>query len=78
MDNNLDLLKAKMNRQPFQSFVIEFVSGHRILIDTDTEIYFPEKRPGLVTTFTAGGLMQQFESDSIARLIDADVTEWPQ
>jgi hypothetical protein len=71
MDSNLNLLKAKQNRQPFRSSRIEFASGHQIPIDADTELLFPRSRLGLVIEFTAGGLMHQFESAVIARLIEA-------
>ena len=69
--NDLDLLKTKMGRQPFRSFIIEFQSGHQILIDADTEVLFPRKRPELIIAFTGNGLMHEFEAEAIARLIEA-------
>jgi hypothetical protein len=69
--SQLDLLKAKMHREPFRAFLVEFVSGAQILIDADTEILFPRKRPELVIAFTGNGLMHEFESSAITRLIEA-------
>jgi hypothetical protein len=69
--NNLDLLKTKMRRQPFRAFIIEFQSGHQILVDADTELLFPRKRPELIIAFTENGLMHEFEESAIARLTEA-------
>jgi hypothetical protein len=69
--NNLELLKAKMRREPFRAFIVEFVSGATILIDADTEMLFPRKRPELVIAFTGNGLQHEFEETAIARLIEA-------
>jgi hypothetical protein len=69
--NNLDLLKAKMRRQPFRAFIIKFQSGHQILVDADTELLFPRKRPELIIAFTENGLMHEFEESAITRLIEA-------
>jgi hypothetical protein len=69
--NDLDLLKTKMRREPFRAFIIEFQSGHQILIDADTEMLFPRKRPELIIAFTGNGLMHEFEAGAIARLIEA-------
>ena len=69
--NNLELIKAKLRRQPFRAFIIEFVSGTTILIDADTEILFPRKRPELLIAFTGNGLQHEFEEGAIARLIEA-------
>jgi hypothetical protein len=69
--NNLELLKAKMRREPFRAFIVEFVSGTTILIDADTELLFPRKRPELVIAFTGNGLQHEFEEVAVARLIEA-------
>jgi len=69
--NNLELLKAKMRREPFRAFIVEFVSRATILIDADTEMLFPRKRPELVIAFTGNGLQHEFEETAIARLIEA-------
>ena len=69
--DNIDLLKAKMHREPFRPFLIEFISGAQILIDADTEILFPHKRPELVIAFTGNGLMHEFEGRAITRLVEA-------
>jgi hypothetical protein len=71
MLNNLELLKAKMHREPFRAFIVEFVSGAVILIDADTELLFPRKRPELVIAFTGNGLQHEFEESAIARVIEA-------
>ena len=68
---NLDLLKTKMRREPFRPFVIELASGSSLMIDTETEILFPRKRPELVIVFTEGGLQHEFEQSAIHRLIEA-------
>jgi hypothetical protein len=68
--NNLELLKAKMRREPFRAFIVEFVSGTTILVDADTEMLFPRKRSELVIAFTGNGLQHEFEQTAIARLIE--------
>jgi hypothetical protein len=68
--NNIELLKAKMRREPFRAFLVEFVSGSTILIDAETEILFPRKRPELVIAFTGNGLQHVFEEAAVARLIE--------
>jgi hypothetical protein len=69
--NNRELLKAKMRREPFRAFIVELVSGATLLIDADSEILFPRKRPELVIAFTGNGLQHEFEETAIARLIEA-------
>lgn len=69
--NNLELLKSKMRREPFRAFIVEFMSGATILIDADTELLFPRKRPELVIAFTGNGLQHEFEEVAITRLIEA-------
>ena len=69
--DNLDLLKSKIRREPFRSFLIEFQSGTTVLIDAETEILFPRKRPELAIVFTGSGLQHEFESSAINRLIEA-------
>jgi hypothetical protein len=69
--NNLELLKTKMRREPFRAFIVEFVSGTTILIDADTEVLFPRKRPELAIVFTGNGLQHEFEEAAIVRLIEA-------
>ena len=69
--NGSDLIKSKIHREPFQAFVIELRSGTQILIDADTEILFPRKRPELILAFTADGLMHEFETSAIAQLFEA-------
>jgi hypothetical protein len=69
--NDLELLQTKMRQEPFWPFIIEFQSGHRILIGADSEILFPRKRPELVIAFTDDGLMHEFEAGAIARLTEA-------
>jgi hypothetical protein len=68
--NDLLLLKSKMRREPFRTFIIELRSGTQILIDADSEILFPHKRPELVIAFTADGLMHEFETSAIAQLVE--------
>jgi hypothetical protein len=68
---HLDLLKSKMRREPFRPFIIEFQSGSSLLIDQETEILFPRKRPELVIVFTEGGLQHEFEQSAINRVIEA-------
>lgn len=60
-----------MQRQPFRAFIVEFQSGHQILIDAESEVLFPRKRPELIIALTADGLMHEFEASAIARLIEA-------
>jgi hypothetical protein len=69
--NNLDLLKSKIRREPFRTFIIEFQSGATLVVDKDTEILFPRKRPELAITFSDGGLQHEFEASAINRLIEA-------
>jgi hypothetical protein len=69
--NNLELLKSKMRSCPFRAFTLEFKSGATILIDAETEILFPRKRPELVIAFTGNGLQHEFEEAAIVRLIEA-------
>ena len=69
--NDSDLLKSKMHREPFRPLIIELHSGTQIVIDADTEILFPRKRPELVIAFTADGLMHEFETSAIAQLVEA-------
>jgi hypothetical protein len=69
--NNRELLKTKMRREPFRAFIVELVSGTTLLIDADSEILFPRKRPELVIAFTGNGLQHEFEETAIARLIEA-------
>jgi hypothetical protein len=68
--NNLESFKAKMRREHFRAFNIEFVSGATILIDIDTEVLFPRSRPELAIVFTRDGLQHEFEQTAIARLIE--------
>jgi hypothetical protein len=68
---HLDLLKSKMRREPFRPFIIEFASGASLLIDAETEMLFPRKRPELVIAFTESGLQHEFEQSAIHRLIEA-------
>jgi hypothetical protein len=60
-----------MHREPFRPFIVEFQSGAVLLIDGDTELLFPKKRPELVIAFTEGGLQHEFEQSAISRLIEA-------
>jgi hypothetical protein len=69
--DNIDLLKSKMHREPLRAFLIELISGAQIFIDGDTEILFSRKRPELIIAFTGNGLMHEFESGAIARLVEA-------
>ena len=69
--NDSGLLEGKMARQPFRPFIVELRSGTRILIDVDSEILFPRKRPGLIIAFSADGLMHEFETSAIAQLVEA-------
>jgi len=69
--NDLETLKAKMRREPFRSFIVELQSGATILIDAETEMLFPYKRPELVIIFTGNGLQHEFEQGAILRLIEA-------
>ena len=69
--NEQNLLKSKLRREPFRSFIIELHSGTRILIDAESEIFFPRKRPELVIAFTADGLMHEFEVSAILQLVEA-------
>ena len=68
--NDSDLLKSKMRREPFRPLIIELRSGIQILVDADTEIFFPRKWPGLIVAFTAGGLIHEFEVNAIAQLVE--------
>jgi len=70
-DNRIDLLKAKMRREPFRPFIIELQSGSQILVGADSEMLFPKKRPELVIAFSENGLMHEFEASAILRLIEA-------
>jgi hypothetical protein len=70
-NSGLETLKAKLARQPFRPFVIEFQSGSTIIIGADTEVLFPKKRPELVIAFTAEGLQHEFEVGAIVRLSEA-------
>jgi hypothetical protein len=65
-----DLLKTKMGQQPFRPFIIEFQSGHQILIDGDSEVLFPRKRPELIIAFTDSHSVHEFEAGAITRLIE--------
>jgi len=69
--NNRELLKTKMRREPFRAFIVDLVSGATLLIDADSEILFPRKRPELVIAFTGNGLQHEFEETAIAGLIEA-------
>jgi hypothetical protein len=69
--SNFDLLKTKMRREPFRPFIIEFQSGVTLLIDSETEMLFPKKRPELVITFSETGLQHEFEQSAINRIIEA-------
>jgi hypothetical protein len=60
-----------MSRQPCRPFIVELRSGTQILIDADSEILFPRKRPELIIAFTADGLMHEFETSAIAQLVEA-------
>jgi hypothetical protein len=64
-------LKAKLSREPFRPFVVQFVSGRQILIGADSEILLSRKRPELVIAFTEDGLQHEFELSAIARLVEA-------
>jgi hypothetical protein len=63
-------LKSKLAREPFRPFVIELARGRQIDINSETELLFPKKRPGLVIAFTADGLMHEFEETVLASLIE--------
>lgn len=56
-------LKSKLVREPFRQFVIELASGRQILIEADSELFFPKARPELVIAFTADGTMYEFEEN---------------
>jgi hypothetical protein len=71
VNSNIELLKTKLKREPFRAFLIELASGSQILIDAESEILLPRKRPELVIAFTENGLMHEFEGDAILRLIEA-------
>jgi hypothetical protein len=68
---SLTELKANLAREPFRPFMIELASGRQILIDKDTEILFPHRRPELVIAFTNDGLQHEFEVSAILSLIEA-------
>ena len=63
-------LKSKLAREPFRAFIIELASGRQITIGADSELLFPQKRPGLVIAFTADGLMHEFEENVVNSLIE--------
>ena len=67
---DLALLREKMDRQPFRSFVIEFASGSQILVYADSEMLFPRRRPELAIAFTNSGTMHEFEASAIVRLVE--------
>jgi hypothetical protein len=63
-------LKAKLERHPFRPFIIELNSGSQILIDAESEILFPRKRPELVIVFTRDRIQHEFEDQAITRLAE--------
>jgi hypothetical protein len=63
-------VKAKLEREPFRPFVIELSSGRLILVDKESELFFPRRRPELVVAFT-DGLQHEFEAGRIVRLGEA-------
>jgi hypothetical protein len=64
-------LKSKLAREPFRPFKIELASGRQITISTDSELFFPRKRPGLVIAFTTDGVMHEFEDSALNSLIES-------
>jgi len=64
-------VKAKLEREPFRPFVIELSSGRLILVDKDSELFFPRRRPELIVAFTDDGLQHEFEAGGIVRLGEA-------
>jgi hypothetical protein len=68
--NSLVELKANLAREPFRPFMIELASGRQILIEKETEILFPRRRPELVIAFTDDGLQHEFEGSAILSLIE--------
>jgi hypothetical protein len=63
-------LKAKFAREPFRSFVIELASGCQILIDQDSELFFPRLHPERVIAFTKDGLQYEFDDSAIISLVE--------
>jgi hypothetical protein len=61
---------AKLKRRPFRSFVIELDNGTQVLIDQDSELFLPRKRPELVIAFTGQAQQHEFEVSAISRLFE--------
>jgi hypothetical protein len=51
-----------MRREAFCPFIVELRLGTQILIDADSEILFPLRRPELAIAFTTDGVMHEFET----------------
>jgi hypothetical protein len=63
-------LKAKLERRPFRPFIIELDNSSQILIDAESEVLFPRKRPELIIAFTGDGIQHEFEGEAIIRLAE--------
>jgi hypothetical protein len=64
-------LKAKLAREPFRPFVIELASGRQILIDQNSELFFPRLHPERVIAFTDDGMQHEFDDSAIISLVES-------
>lgn len=67
----LQTFRAKLERQPFRPFVVEFSSGSTLVIVEQAEVLLPKTRPELVIVFSADGIQHEFEIGAILRLSEA-------
>jgi hypothetical protein len=60
--------RAFQKRAPFRSFMVELVSGTRIVVDHPEALVF---RGGVAVYLSAAGAPTLFDHDSVAKVTDA-------
>jgi hypothetical protein len=63
-------LKTKLTREPLRPFAIKLASGRQIIINSETELFFPRRHPERVIAFTEDGLQHEFDDSAILSFIE--------
>jgi hypothetical protein len=70
-DELLRALRAFNSRRPFRPFIMEFMSGNRVLLSHPESV---DRRGGLFLSRSADGVQRLFTAASVCQLLEVSAT----